>query len=166
MEFKIIIKKINNSLSNEEEIIFQQWINESDKHRQYFEQVKGNYYNEIGPVNAKKSWRVLNRKINKRNIRPIQTSKIVFWKIAAVAASITILIGISYLFINDTPPAKNHITCFHQHNHIIVPGSHKAILTLNNDYQDYKTYYFTLNIGLQKQTYTNGCSIKQNSYFC
>ena len=42
MEFKLIIKKINDTLTPEEESIFTVWYNESDSNREYFKKVQNN----------------------------------------------------------------------------------------------------------------------------
>lgn len=153
MEFKIIIKRINNSLSNEEELVFHQWINESDKHRQYFENVKKNYNNEISIIDMKQSWKSLNQKINERNHRPIKNPQTTLWKIAAVAASVAIVIGISFLLINQDPIRKS-MDRISQNKIIISPGSHKAILTLSNGQQ--------VLLGSSKNYNLQSCNINKN----
>jgi hypothetical protein len=43
MEFKLIIKKLNGTLTKDETKIFNTWINESQEHRAFFEKVNENY---------------------------------------------------------------------------------------------------------------------------
>ena len=47
MEFKLILKKINNTLSQEEKKIFDAWHRESARHRNYFIRVQENYMNGL-----------------------------------------------------------------------------------------------------------------------
>ena len=39
---KLIFKKLNNTLTKEEEIIFNEWLAESEDHQAYFDQIKSN----------------------------------------------------------------------------------------------------------------------------
>tara|TARA_R110002050_G_scaffold261556_1_gene401639 strand:- start:129149 stop:130270 length:1122 start_codon:yes stop_codon:yes gene_type:complete len=122
MEFKFLIKKLNNSLSKEEEIMFDEWHNASADHRLYFENVKENYKKDIELVNIEKAWDSLYNKI------VLKPKKIVNWKYAA-AAVIILLLSIPFV-INKLSTKLNQTPIIVNNN--IAPGIDKAILTLEN----------------------------------
>ncbi|WP_405291774.1 FecR family protein [Algibacter sp. Ld11] len=123
MEFKLIIKKLNNTLSEEEATIFQDWYNESNFHRAYFKKVKENYHNEIVLIDIEKGWKEVEQKI-----KPVAVNKTGYLKYA-VAAAIVLLISISFLFNNgkDREVVVPVIT-----NNTIKTGTDKATLTLED----------------------------------
>jgi transmembrane sensor len=127
MEFKLIIKNLNKTLTPDEEIIFIKWYNESDRHQNYFENVKANYHNGFSHIDIKKEWLALENKII------IPSRKTNLWKYIA-AASIVILISGSLVFnFNKTPAIESIIV--DNNNEIentIIIGTDKAILTLEN----------------------------------
>jgi len=91
MDFKLIIKKINDTLSPEEESIFTAWYDESDANREYFERVKNNYQVDLEPedINLNSAWNTIDKIISpERNRRS-------YYKYA-IAASVALLIGIGY----------------------------------------------------------------------
>jgi len=125
MEFELIIKKINHSLSKEEEIIFDNWYNESADHRLYFHKVENNQAKNIELIDAKKAWNSLQKRINSK------PKKFVYWKYAAAAALI-LLLSIPLLFQDiQTAPFKKPVSI----NNVIKPGTDKAILTLGDGSQ-------------------------------
>lgn len=123
MEFKLILKKLNNTLSDEDATIFQEWYNESDLHKAYFRKVKQNYHNETVLIDIEKGWKAVEQKI-----KPVAVKKTNYLKYA-VAASIVLLISISFLIKNekDTEVVAPVIT-----NNTIKTGTDKATLTLED----------------------------------
>jgi len=125
MEFKLIIKKLNNSLSKQEENIFSIWYNESISHRDYYNNVKENYGNEAIEVDLEKGWRELNKKLKARK------KGFSYYKYAA-AAAIILLITLPFALkktdfnFEKTPSVTQQP---------ILPGSDKAILTLGDGTQ-------------------------------
>ncbi|WP_370479745.1 FecR family protein [Tamlana flava] len=126
MEFKLIIKKLNNKLTPEEEVIFSKWFNESRKHKDFFTSVKSNYKIKLDDIDVEKAWLKIQDSLNK----PKKERK--YWKYAA-AAIVVGLVTTTYFFkdkfsnssLNETPIpviADNPI----------LPGSDKAILTLDD----------------------------------
>jgi ferric-dicitrate binding protein FerR (iron transport regulator) len=117
MEFSLIIKKINNSLSEKEELEFNQWYLESEKHRSYFNSVRDNKNSEEYLFDKEKNWNSIKSEIKIR--------KKLNWKYYA-AASIALLFSISYFFnsINKTDKPLEIVTSSGYNN--------KAILTLSN----------------------------------
>jgi transmembrane sensor len=127
MEFKLIIKNINKTLTLDEEISFIKWYNESERHRNYFENVKANYQNGFSHIDIKKEWLTLENKI------VIPSRKINLWKYIA-AASIVILISGSFIFNFNKTPAIEFIIVDNNNEieNTIIIGTDKAILTLEN----------------------------------
>ena len=70
MEFKIILKKLNNTLSQSEKEIFDAWVNEKPEHLTYFNNVRKNYSNDVSNLDIEKAWREIELKtkatINKK----------------------------------------------------------------------------------------------------
>jgi len=122
MEFKLIIKKLNNNLSEEEAIIFSKWYQESDTHRTYFENVKANHQNNPIDVNVEKGWNAIATKID----TPVERKA--YWKYA-IAASIALLISLTYVFNTNTDIQGLEPTLV-EHN--ISIGINKATLTLED----------------------------------
>ncbi|WP_337965535.1 DUF4974 domain-containing protein [uncultured Flavobacterium sp.] len=89
MEFKLIIKKINDTLSPKEESIFAAWYNESDSNKEYFERVKNNYESEIEEIDLDRAWKAIDKKVSPRKNRKA------YYKYA-IAASVALLIGVTY----------------------------------------------------------------------
>lgn len=89
MEFKLIIKKINDTLTPEEESVFAVWYNESDSNREYFKRVQNNYQSDIKEINLENAWKIIDK-----NSTPQKSNKS-YYKYA-IAASVALLIGIAY----------------------------------------------------------------------
>ena len=120
MEFEIIIKKLKNELSPEEETAFNLWYESSATHRSYYKKVVDNYQKTASPVATKEAWKVINSKITR-------SKKNAAWKIA-VAASI---IGVIAFFGIFQPSNKSQISDQSQIiSSVIETGNDKAILTL------------------------------------
>lgn len=122
MEFKLIIKKLNNTLTGEELTIFNEWFNESQVHKNYFAKAKENYDNGVKFVDKEKAWFEIQRKLKLKNKTKY------YWKFAA-AASIALLISISFIYLknNDNTVVVSKII-----SKSVEPGNDKAILTLEN----------------------------------
>jgi len=120
MEFKLIIKKLNKTITTDEEIIFSKWYHKSNSHKDYFDSVKKNYNTDIDRIDIEKGWLAIqnNLKINKRKNN--------YWKYA-VAASIVLLISINFIFNKkvDKPTIVDN-------NVNIEVGTDKATLTLGD----------------------------------
>ena len=117
MEFSLIVKKINNSLSEKEELEFNNWYSESEKHRAYFKNVKEHKNSEKYLFDKEKNWNSIKSEI--------KTTKKTNWTYYA-AASIALLFSISYLFnsVNKTKEIPEIVTSSGYNN--------KAILTLSD----------------------------------
>lgn len=125
MEFKLIIKKINDTLSPEEVAIFDIWYNQSAENRNYFAKVQNNYQSDIEDINLDKAWKAIDRKINPGK------NKNHFFKYA-VAASIALLLGTGIFYF--TKPREQIIQVVEKPNEI-APGGNRGILILSNGKQ-------------------------------
>ncbi|MFK5973382.1 MAG: DUF4974 domain-containing protein [Flavobacteriaceae bacterium] len=124
MEFELIIKKLDNRLSKEESIVFDQWYNESPRHRVYYIKVSKNYKKNFEGVDIEKGWSVLEKGIR-------QNKKKIHWKYLA-AASVAILVSLSLWYNKDKSLQNKEM--LHQPivNQSIEIGSDKATLTLED----------------------------------
>ncbi|WP_346880805.1 FecR family protein [uncultured Algibacter sp.] len=123
MEFKLIIKKLNNTLTNVESELFDTWYNQSPKHKLYFNNVEKNYSKDIEFIDLEKGWKSLNKKL-----KP-QKPKSNYWKHIAAAAIIVFFISISFLFKDSKINSEKNTQITNQS---IAPGTNKATLTLED----------------------------------
>jgi ferric-dicitrate binding protein FerR (iron transport regulator) len=121
MEFKLIIKKLNNTLNLEDEIIFSKWYNKSVNHKNYFDNVKENYSKDITNIDVAKGWEELTKKIN---YIPKKTAS---WKYAA-AAAVIFLVTMPFVFNKDNVKTVEPIIV----KNTIKIGIDKATLTLED----------------------------------
>ncbi len=121
MEFKLIIKKLNNNLTREEESVFEKWYKESKLHKNYFDNVKANYQDDIHYIDVEKGWQAIESKI----VVPKQKKN--YWRYA-VAASVALLISVYFVFNKDKAQVNQLIIV---DNNIEI-GTDKATLTLED----------------------------------
>ncbi|WP_303315330.1 FecR domain-containing protein [Flavivirga abyssicola] len=124
MEFKFILKKLENSLTEEENKSFTLWYNASPEHKKYFDNVKKNYRSDRLDLDLEKAWKELFAKLDKKSRKPSFT----FYKYAAAVAVILISSGVFYL-VNTRELDTKIITTIESP---ILPGTERAILTLEN----------------------------------
>ncbi|SDM31073.1 FecR family protein [Kriegella aquimaris] len=125
MEFKLILKKINNTLEENERIIFDVWYNESSEHRIYFNRVKDHYSKGLDVVDIKKGWDGVSSKIEKKGSRKTYMKYV---------AAVVFFLGIGSLWLSHTekievplPNSSSEIT-----ENPIQIGTDKATLTLED----------------------------------
>jgi len=123
MEFKLILKKLNNTLSEEDATVFWEWYNESDLHKAYFNKVKENYHDEAFLIDIEKGWKSIENKI-----KPVTVRKTGYLKYA-VAASIVLLVSITFLIKKDKVQEDVPVIT---NNNTIKIGTDKATLTLED----------------------------------
>ncbi|MCL6267736.1 FecR family protein [Flagellimonas myxillae] len=123
MEFKFILKKLNNTLTAEEEQIFNDWIAESEVHKSYFEKVQANYMETPDIVDIRKGWESINAKIKS----PKGVNNL--WKYAAAAAVLALLTLPFVLNREEQPIETPTITNVDE---VIEIGTDKATLTLED----------------------------------
>ncbi|MDD7887302.1 FecR family protein [Flavivirga sp. 57AJ16] len=128
MEFKLILKKLNNTITSSEELIFNAWYQEKNEHRHFFDNVKTNYSKPVDAVDIEKAWQKIENKIDKPKERKT------YWKFA-VASIIVGLLASSYFFKDvffNNPVEKTPIIV---KENTIQPGTDKAVLTLEDGSQ-------------------------------
>ncbi|MGW9687148.1 FecR family protein [Flagellimonas sp. 2504JD1-5] len=122
MEFKLILKKLNNKLTVEEEQIFDEWISESEVHKSYFKKVQESYLQKSQNfVDIQKGW----ERINENMDTPKGVRR--YWKYAA-AAVILALVSLPFL-MSEKDITEQPITIV---DNVIEIGSDKATLTLED----------------------------------
>ncbi|WKB81823.1 DUF4974 domain-containing protein [Cellulophaga lytica] len=65
MEFKLIQKYINGTLSDKEQIEFDTWLNSSPEHQEYYQSVLRNSTNRPIEIDSEKGWVLVNSKLSK-----------------------------------------------------------------------------------------------------
>ena len=123
MEFELIIKKLDNTLSQSETEVFNEWVHKKAEHQSYFNNVKENYNNNIDHVDLEKGWKNILAKID----APKQGRS--YWKYA-VAASVILVVGLS-VFLQNRFSKQDFIGPVVVET-MIESGSDKAILTLED----------------------------------
>ena len=145
MEFKLIIKKINNTLTKEEESTFKEWYDESETHRNYFSAVKKNYKKDFGFINKRKAWKTLEKKTT------LKSKFSQLWKYS-IAASALIIFGL--MFIDDTKDAENPSSISIIEHDTFESDKNKAILSLEDGSE--------VVLGKGKTYNKNNVSVKEN----
>lgn len=126
-DFEIIWKKINHTLTDEEDKFLSQWLNESPSHQRYFEKAV-RYYQEGSDFSDSKAeteqaWKTL--KNNGLKSRRNKSG----WIISLSAATAAIFLIVTFLL----PPTKTKVQPIAiNHGELIKPGTRKAILILND----------------------------------
>jgi len=128
MEFKLIIKKLNNILTESEAKIFDEWYAKSPRHRAYFKRVAKEYNSKSSPeLKTKEDWPKVLAKIERRKNRTV------FFKYAAL---LTIFLSVASLWwvnkhnaTNSTIKPTQVLTAVEEK---IETGTNKAILTLED----------------------------------
>ncbi len=122
MEFKLVLKKINNTLSTEEEHIFNAWYKESKSHQIYFDNIVENWNKDDLTVDIEKGWERINQRIDKK---PKMFHVLRYGAAAAIAVLLitSIYIGArSFSDADDTPTEQISVS----------PGVNKAVLELED----------------------------------
>jgi hypothetical protein len=127
IDFEIIWKKINHSLTKDEEILISGWLSESQEHQRYMDNAMKYYLEGSAFVDNKteseKAWKALNLKERRSGFGSTQ------WIISLAAAAIAIFMVITYLLpenkIGNTPMVMEQAIQ-------IKAGTNKAVLILND----------------------------------
>ncbi|MCK0130837.1 DUF4974 domain-containing protein [Flavobacteriaceae bacterium F08102] len=132
-QLELVLKKLHHQLSDEERILFDKWIAENKKNKQFYHMLKdlkgkGKDLQRLSEVDVNETWeKILNRKSD------ISPKIIPFYKKSffryGVAASILLLLSLTYLF---APTKEESSTPQEIVNNKITKGSNKATLTLEN----------------------------------
>ncbi|MFZ0598194.1 MAG: FecR domain-containing protein [Flavobacterium sp.] len=128
MEFKLIIKKINDTLTPEEASIFDTWYNESASNRDYFQRVQNNFESDSNDVDLDLAWKSINEKITPKTSGK---NKKAYYKYA-IAASVALLMGSGIFYFTKS---EKQIIQVAEKPQEIAPGGNRGILTLSNGKQ-------------------------------
>uniref|UniRef100_UPI0032162EEE FecR family protein n=1 Tax=uncultured Draconibacterium sp. TaxID=1573823 RepID=UPI0032162EEE len=129
IDFKIIWKKIQGTLTSKEEKVFSEWLNEDKSHHVFFEKVQVFY--EIGrlknekDIDVLKAWDLVSKRLkqNKQTVWPT------WFKIAGSVAA-TVLIMLSVYMVFYSAPEPEHLSEVQEM--IIPPGTSKARLIFDD----------------------------------
>lgn len=127
LDFEIIWKKIHDQLSEEEEALFNRWIEEHPLHRKYYANVvefytNGTKFNQ-SPAELKKALKNIQRKVGIHS--PQRNTQIV--AITSIAASILL-----FLYFHFYTPDRPATVSLAKQVQSIVPGGNKAVLILDD----------------------------------
>ena len=125
IDFEIIWRKINSSITTDEEQLLTSWLEESPAHQEYLHKAM-RYYHEgsrpnISRSETEKAWRKLKRK-------GIKTNRIISLPVIGVAAAVIAVMLYITVFYPNTKRNDNSISVHIEH---IRPGSNKATLILD-----------------------------------
>jgi ferric-dicitrate binding protein FerR (iron transport regulator) len=127
IDFEIIWKKINHSITEDEEVLLDSWLKESPAHQRYMDNamkyyLEGSVFEDTKTV-SEKAWEALNLKERRKS------SNHSGWIIALSAAAIAIFLIVTYLLpdqkIGNTPLVMEKAIQ-------IKAGTNKAVLILND----------------------------------
>ncbi len=127
---RLIANKILGRLTEQEEEIFDKWINHSKQNQRFYRRVKDNQNfqsrnEQFESINTEQAWDEFTTRLG---IKKKTSKTIIFFKYAA-AILLPILIGYSaYYFMNQNVGQKNNMVMLAD----IKPGIRKAILVLSN----------------------------------
>lgn len=130
IDFELVWKKINRTISLEEDLLLSNWLNESSLHQQYYDNVLRFYKEGSGFIDAKaeteRAWKALLRKLEKGSFK--SNKRIISISIAAAA----IILVMSFVFW----PKKIEQSLMANKQDLSVqpihPGTSKATLMLDD----------------------------------
>lgn len=126
MEFKLIIKKLSNKLTEEEEIVFSKWYRESTSHKEFFNSVKSNFNKDLDYVDVEKAWMAIQNNLKK-------TKQEKFYLKYSVAAIVIGILASTYFFKDRIFETQiKQVNTEEVVNKPIEPGTDKATLTLGD----------------------------------
>lgn len=127
IDTEVVWKKINGTLTKEESQLFDQWVEENEEHRSFFEKAlkffKEGSSIQNEPLNLKEDWQKLDRRFEEMKSK----QQVPLKSMMAVAAAISLLVV--GFFVVNTFSEEKEIAVTEQ---VIPPGESKATLTLDN----------------------------------
>ena len=130
MEFKLIIKKITDRLSDEEAKIFEAWYNESNEHRVYFHRAKHNYDKHPDEIEIEEAWNVVFSRLAKRK-RRLRYGKYA----ATIGIALLTTLGVYYVTTAENSEIASEVQQGSVVENPIQVGTDKAVLTLDDGAQ-------------------------------
>lgn len=122
-----IYRKIEGKLSVTEEKYFDSWLNESEKHREYFEKMRELYLKEgeqaVLPEEVQAAWVMFMQRMEKNK----RVGSRHYWLWGMGTAASVLLVWCCYMFLfsgKDVPQKMDTLS------DVIVPGQHGAILEM------------------------------------
>jgi ferric-dicitrate binding protein FerR (iron transport regulator) len=127
IDIELIWRKINQSITDEEGQLLEEWLNESDEHRRYFDQVTLFFTNGSGFPESNEAtemaWKNVESKVRKRHRFSLG------W-IASLSAAAVLLFLIINTFI--TPTTTEIKSSAPEIANLVRPGSNQAVLILDD----------------------------------
>ncbi|MEQ6121255.1 FecR domain-containing protein [Reichenbachiella sp. MALMAid0571] len=130
IDSELILKKINNTITEEEDNLFQSWYNESTEHQEYFLHAKAYFERgsafDIEPLDANAAW----NKISVTTSTSNKSGKNRFLTLGiSIAAAIALVVATVFLFQELQEDAQPVLT---KKVNEILPGQSKATLILDD----------------------------------
>lgn len=126
---KLIAKKIQGSLSAEEEAVLMEWVNSSEENRETFEKAIDRKHqlkklDEYNSISTKNIWEKIDGKVNRKTISMFGRNT---YKYAAILI-VGLMIGGAVLYMQD----KGNTPTLATIDETVFPGSDKAVLVLSS----------------------------------
>lgn len=126
MDFKLIVKKLNGTLSADETAVFKEWYGASEEHRRYYQNVERLWLEGNRPqLNKDEAWQRLSKRLVRQ--RPLWKRPLVA---AMLGAAVVLTAVVGYLLNPSGDPFTEKSTTVVQE--AIQPGRSKAILTMDS----------------------------------
>jgi len=135
---KILLKKINATLTKEEEVVFQNWLQESKENKHLYEKLvyikrEKTHIKKVSALDTDEAWGFVVEKYNKSNFQSASWLSLPKIMKYAVAASLVLFISFGLIYINrdNFTPTSIQLSPVIVNN-TITTGTDKAILTLED----------------------------------
>jgi len=127
IDFEIIWKKINHTLTEKEELLLSQWLNESPSHQRYLEKAMHYYQKGSDFTDHKTETDLVWNRLKNKGLKSRRNKSA--WIISLSAAAAAIFLIVTFLF----PPTKIEVTPIAiNRGELIKPGTRQATLILND----------------------------------
>lgn len=146
MEFELLIKKVEGTLTDQEKVIFENWYSGDESHRAYFNRFQMSYNKGLeDDVDIKEGWKLVESRIFTKSKRAA------YWKYAAAIAAIFAL-GLLWLGSEGLDQDVLDEKSISNTDDTIMIGTDRAILTLEDGTQ----------VPLEKGTGFTGSGVTSN----
>ncbi len=152
-DIDILLKKLRNIVTEEEDLLFQKWLKLSASNVKFYEKLvllkkEGNNIQKISTINVDAAWKKVQQKANSKQKQKQKITRLYnrSWFKFTAAAILIIALASTYFLSDNLFNTKIENTTPTIVNNNILPGIDKATLTLENGEQ------VTLEKGTQFQT--------------